>query len=128
MKEFTIKTRERIEFVDITDNVQKAVDIENGICLVFATHATCAIFLNEYEPRIVKDYRTILETIVPPKNYYHNQIDDNADSHLRSALIGQGKTIPVRNSKLHLGTWQRIILVELDGPRSRNVVVQTVRA
>lgn len=124
--EFSIQTRKRIELLDITEKVRSLIEgkIKEGICLVYAPHATAAIIINEYEPLLESDFLKLFEKLVPPGNYAHNSIDDNAEAHLKSGIIGSGREIPIENGRLALGTWQRIIFCEFDGPRSRRVIVQ----
>ena len=107
----------------------KKSKIKEGTCLVYAKHATAAIIINENcDSGVCEDILMILNKLVPENlNYKHNCIDNNAASHIKSALIGPGKVIPVRNSKLELGRWQGIALAEFDGPRERNVVVQIIK-
>ncbi len=82
------------------------------------------MLINENEPGLLKDFQNALENLVPSNvNYQHDRIDNNADSHIRSFLIGNSETIPLNNGKLDLGTWQSIFFVELDGPRRRKVTV-----
>ena len=80
--------------------------------------------INENESRLIKDFENSLERLIPENNNYgHDQIDNNADSHIRAFLIGSGETIPFKNSKLELGTWQSVFFVELDGPRNRKFIL-----
>lgn len=130
MKLITIQTNRQREIINITSEVRKAVSeskVREGICLVFTPHATAAIMLNEFEPNIASDYLKFFEKIVPKSSEWkHNVIDDNAEAHLLSAFVGPSATIPISNGELVLGTWQSILLCELDGPRNRRVVVQIV--
>ncbi len=125
-----IKTNRRVEIIDITERVREIVeknDIEDGIAVIYTRHTTTAIIINENERGLIDDITTILEKLIPTQaGYLHDRIDDNADSHLRSILLGNSVVIPITNGKLDLGTWQRILFVELDGPRSRKVVVKVV--
>ncbi|MBC7110321.1 MAG: YjbQ family protein, partial [Archaeoglobi archaeon] len=120
MKVLRINTEKRIQIIDITPEVQKVVEdsgIESGICLVHSLHTTTALILNENEPRLIEDLRNHLERLVPQRgSYSHNEIDSNADSHLRAILLNSSLSLPVSDRKLFLGTWQRILFVELDGP------------
>lgn len=115
------------DLVDITGQVQGAVDksgVKEGICLVFVPGATGAIVINESEPSLMEDFRKILEELVPEGGYKHPH---NAHSHIRSLLLGPGETVPVREGKLVLGTWQSIFLANLDtGARERRVVVKVL--
>ncbi len=131
VKELRYTSRRQVEVIDITSDVESAVNesgVKNGIVLVFAPHATAAIILNEDESGLLKDIEDkILELFPRRGNYRHNLIDDNANSHLASAFLGQSKVIPLVNGSLIRGTWQNILLVELDGPRaSRRVVVEVI--
>ncbi len=121
--EFQISTGKSVEVIDITPEVEKRVK-DGKACLVFTPHATAAIVLNEFEPNIKSDYEEFFSRIAKG-NWRHNAIDNNAEAHLLSALISPSIVIPVKNGKLVLGTWQSIMLVELDGPRTRRVVVTT---
>jgi len=126
-KEIYIQTNRRREVINITGHVEEIVDeskIKNGIVLVFLPHATAGLFSNEDEPNIKKDYLNFFERLVPEKgNYYHNQIDNNADSHLLSSIFKQFFVYPVKDGKLVKGTWQELFLAEFDGPRDRKIVV-----
>jgi secondary thiamine-phosphate synthase enzyme len=127
-----LNTERKFQLVNITSRVTDVVaksEIEEGICLVFAPHATAAIFINEDEPGFKADAEKIISQWIPEGSWQHNQIDDNATSHLGSALIGQSRVVPVDKGGLDLGTWQEIFLVELDGPRTgRKIIVQIVGA
>ncbi|RLE63127.1 MAG: YjbQ family protein [Thermoprotei archaeon] len=126
-KELHLRTERRIQLLDITDKVERIVEesgIENGICLVFAPHATAAIIANEHERGLMEDIVEKLKEDYPRNGRWkHNMIDDNASAHLASAFIGASRTFPVRGGRLIRGTWQHIMLVELDGPRYRRSVL-----
>ncbi|MCD6494182.1 MAG: YjbQ family protein [Archaeoglobaceae archaeon] len=126
----TIKTKERIEIVDITEDVQSLVsksDVKDGVAIVYTPHTTTAIIINEAERGLMDDITSIIQKIVPQNSYKHDRIDNNADAHLRAVILGNSVVVPVTNGKLDLGTWQRIMFVELDGPRSRRVLVKVVK-
>ncbi len=129
-EEIIISTNERFELVDITDKVEEIVkrsNIKNGICLVFAPHATAAIIANEHEWGLLQDILSRVKELFPPnKNWLHNRIDDNAHAHVGSAIIGADRVFPVINGRLIRGTWQNIFVVEMDGPRSRRRVLVVV--
>lgn len=129
--EIYVSTSKRFELIDITEKVEEGVrmsGIKNGICLVFAPHATAAIVANEHERRLMEDILTkIKEFVEPDRRWNHNLIDDNAHAHIGSAIIGADRVFPVRNGELIRGTWQNIFLVELDGPRrERQVIVEVL--
>jgi secondary thiamine-phosphate synthase enzyme len=128
--EFEVTTTKRKEVIDITDRIEKIVSkskIENGICLIFLLHATAAIILEEDEPRLMKDIEDSIEKLFPAgAGYRHDEIDDNADAHLASGFIGQSRVYPIKDGKVVRGTWQHSLLVELDGPRRREVFVTVI--
>lgn len=125
-----IRTNKRVEVIDITDRVREVVESQevlDGIAVVYTKHTTTAIVINENESGLKEDLLNTLERLIPAKaGYMHDRIDDNADSHLRAILLGNSVVIPITNGKLDLGTWQRILFVELDGPRVRKVVVKVI--
>jgi len=130
-RKFEVRTSAHNEVVDVTELVRRAV-VESraqvGQCNVFTPHATAAVTINENaDPNIGTDFLNALRKMITEHDgWLHDRIDDNAAAHIKSAILGPGETIPVRDSSLMLGTWQAIMLVELDGPRERRVVV-TVR-
>jgi len=128
--EFHIRSHRKCEMLDITQQVAEVVGkagLAEAICSVYVTHATAAIVINENDdPNVCEDVLDALNKLIPEGIWRHDRVDNNAAAHIKSAIFGPGETIPVRNGKLVLGTWQAIMLVELDGPRDRRVVV-TVR-
>lgn len=129
-EEFIVKTSRRREVVDITDKIEKIVEkskVKNGICLIFLPHATAGIILEEHESGLIKDIENEIEKLFPRgAGYEHDRIDDNADSHLASGFIGQSRIYPVKNGEIIRGTWQRALLIELDGPRHRRIFVSVM--
>lgn len=126
MKTLTIKTKKKREVVDITDDVQSVVGIEgkDGLCHVFVMHTTAALATADLdEGGTDLDYLDALEKIVPKLEYRHPHDPAHMPDHILSTLIGTSLTLPVREGKLLLGTWQRVVLFEFDGPRERTVVV-----
>ena len=124
---FTVETDERTQVIDITQEVteelqnQRATD---GLCTVFVQHTTAGAVVNEAESGLLDDFEGFLESLVPDRDdYRHDRIDDNADSHLRALLLGESVSVPVEDGDLALGTWQRILFAECDGPRTRQVSV-----
>jgi len=129
-KSLIVSSTERYQLVDITDQIEKLVSeskIKEGICLVFVPHSTAAVILTENEEGLKNDWLRVLQKQVEGLNFKHNQIDDNADSHILAGILGQGKTIPIENGRLSRGTWQQIFLVELDGPREREVIIKIIK-
>jgi len=126
---FDIKfeTARKIQLVDITREVERYVDksaVANGLCVIHAPHATAAIILNEAESGLVRDIEKKIAEMFKGK-YEHDHIDDNAAAHIASAFMKSSIMIPIKEGHMIRGTWQNILFVELDGPRSsRNVVVE----
>lgn len=124
-----LSTSERVEIVDVTAAVADAVpaDLEAGVCHVFVPHTTAGVVVNEPEPGLLADVERLLRRVVPPEEAYeHDRTDDNAAAHLRSMLLGESVTVPVSAGELALGTWQSVLFVEGDGPRTRRLRVTTV--
>jgi secondary thiamine-phosphate synthase enzyme len=128
--ELSIRTTAKREMIDLTARVAEIVartGLAEGLCSVYTPHATAAIVINENDdPNVCVDVLDALDRLVPAGVWRHDRVDGNAASHIQAAILGPGETIPVHTGKLVLGTWQAVMLVELDGPRQRRVVV-TVR-
>jgi secondary thiamine-phosphate synthase enzyme len=126
----TISTESRLETVPITDRVAAVVDglCERGCCTVFVHHTTAGVVVNENEPRLREDVESLLAELVPDTGHAHDELDGNADAHLRATLLGAETTVPIRDGKLDLGTWQELLFVECDGPRDRTVSVTVTEA
>ncbi|MBI5347395.1 MAG: YjbQ family protein [Candidatus Aenigmarchaeota archaeon] len=130
--EFFVNTKRKQELANITNRVEEAVrksSVENGICVVYVPHATAGIIVNEnYDPSVCEDIVDAMEKLIPIRaGYRHDAIDSNAHAHIKASIIGPGKTIPIENGKLKLGTWQGIALAEFDGPRERTVIVKVIK-
>ncbi|MEM2944332.1 MAG: secondary thiamine-phosphate synthase enzyme YjbQ [Methanomassiliicoccales archaeon] len=132
-KTITIETNSECDIVDITDHVTDAIrtsGISDGLACVFVPHSTAALITMENELGLRNDLIRCLERIAPRNaNYDHNLAwgDGNGHSHIRSSLLGTSLTIPFSKGKPELGTWQQIVLVELDTrARNRKVIIQIV--
>ena len=127
MKKIYVITRSRVEMIDITDQVSKAVmeaKVEDGICHLFVPHTTAAITINENaDPNVIKDITTHMSKVVPEDGGYRHG-EGNSDGHIKSSLFGVSLTIFVQAGRLVLGTWQGIYFCEFDGPRNRQVYVR----
>ncbi|MFQ6605118.1 MAG: secondary thiamine-phosphate synthase enzyme YjbQ [Fidelibacterota bacterium] len=125
----TIPTRERVDLVDITDAVRKVIQkaaVTSGQVTVYVPHTTCGITINENcDPDVVRDLKFGLERMVPYAAGYHHS-EGNADSHIKTALVGSSETILIDEGTLVLGTWQGIFLCDFDGPRTRRVHVNVM--
>ena len=120
-----VPTSERVEVVDVTDKVAGAIpDDADGTVTVFVPHTTAGVTINESESGLLADLEHTLERLVPEDGgYAHDRLDGNADAHLRAMLLGSDVTVPVENGILDLGTWQSILFVEGDGPRTRELQI-----
>lgn len=125
MVELTITTKDKDEVVDISEQIKEAIattNIQSGVCFVSALHTTCALTTADLDVGTDKDLLSFLRAIEPQLSYRHPHDPKHAPDHLLSSIIGTSLSIPIKHGKLYLGTWQRIILIELDGPRDRRVV------
>ena len=129
--EFNVKTNSRDDFIDITDQVQKFVSstkVMDGVCMVFVTHTTAAVTINENaDPDVRTDLKAIFNNLIPWENDYHH-MEGNSAAHMKTTITGSSEMIPIENGRLVLGTWQSIFFCEFDGPRRRKVVVKVLRS
>jgi secondary thiamine-phosphate synthase enzyme len=122
--ELTVKTKQDRQVIDITDDVQKAVQPGAKAVIVYAMHTTCGVTTAEVEPELDQDLLDFLGAIRPKGiNWRHAHDPSQSPWHSLSAIIGSNINVPVQDGKLILGTWQRIVLLELDGPRERKVTI-----
>ena len=127
-------TQERVELTDVTDRIVSAVSksgVREGIASLWSMHTTCAVFINESQKALHADIKRLLEEMVEREAHWmHNDPDHsdcdrfNADAHLRAMLLGHSLTLQISGSALVLGQWQRVLVAELDGPRSRTLRAQ----
>ncbi|MGA2317713.1 MAG: secondary thiamine-phosphate synthase enzyme YjbQ [Thermodesulfobacteriota bacterium] len=126
---FQVRTSTQTEFIDITRSVQEALKktgVEDGICIVFISHTTAAVTINENaDPSVVQDIIMELNKIVPLKDQYRH-LEGNSPAHIKASLVGCSQIVFVESGKLVLGTWQGIFFCEFDGPRNRQVHVKVI--
>lgn len=130
----TIETRERVELVDLTEQLAAfaaGTGVREGVLSVWSLHTTCAVFINEAQHALHVDIKRVLEQIVSREtDWMHNDPEKsdcdrcNADAHLRAMLLGHSLTLQVSGGEVVLGQWQRVLAAELDGPRSRTLRLQ----
>lgn len=138
-KTIGLQTKGELDFIDLTSEIEKFLQqsqIKNGLVNVQTLHTTCSLFLNENEPLLLEDFKNHLEKLSPKNlNYNHNDFSrrivnvfqdecKNAHSHCRALHLPSNLTLNAINSKLQLGQWQRIFLVELDKPKLRKIQIQ----
>lgn len=125
----TIKTTKKDEVLDITDKIQGLIDeeeIESGVANIFAKHTTCAVTTSEFANDVVKDLLEFLREVSPKLDYEHDP--KHAPDHILSSIIGPSLSVPIVDGRLSLGTWQRIVLVELNGPKEREIEISLQEA
>lgn len=126
-----VKTNQSEDFKNITPQIEEIIsssNIKSGLVLVYVPHATAAITINENaDPNIGFDILKAIKRIIPDhNNYSHDRIDNNASSHIKSSLIGPSETLQIRDNQLVLGTWQSILLMDFDGPKTRNINIKII--
>ena len=129
IKEIGVKTSSRVELIDITHLVEKAISdskIKSGLCTIYVPHTTAAVTINENaDPSVRRDIIAELNKVIPfDDNYSH--LEGNAAAHIKASIIGPSETILVNGGSLVLGTWQGIYFCEFDGPRNRKVIIKIV--
>jgi secondary thiamine-phosphate synthase enzyme len=129
MEVFPVRTTERHQFVDITDQVQGCVTearFDDGLVCVFVPHTTAGVTINENaDPDVVRDLLSTLAQLIPERAGYRH-VEGNSDSHVKSSLIAPSLLVVVEHGKLQLGTWQAIYFAEFDGPRNRQCWVKMI--
>lgn len=124
--EIPVKSGKRIELIDVTQQVEEAVaksKVKEGICVVYSPHTTAALIITENaDPSVQKDIISKLSKMIP-ENEGYTHLEGNSDSHIKSAVIGNSRTIIVKDGRLLLGNWEGIMLFEADGPRQRKLLV-----
>jgi secondary thiamine-phosphate synthase enzyme len=142
LRRLVFETHEPIQFLDITEEVAELVRVaglRDGVANVFSRHTTAAVCIQEAEPLLLEDLREFLHKSAPPNAHYrhndfrvrtvhmHDDESPNGHSHCLQLLLGTSESVPVADGELLLGSWQRIFLVELDGPReNREVIIQAL--
>jgi len=130
-KHLTIRTNQRIDFINITNKIQQTVQeskIKEGIALINPMHITASIFINDAESGLIQDFKEWLEKLAPKNfNYHHHQTgEDNGFSHLWRTIMGRETTIAITEGKLDLGTWEQIFYGEFDGQRNKRILVKVI--
>jgi secondary thiamine-phosphate synthase enzyme len=124
VKTLTISTQEKDQVVDITATVEahlRDMQPESGLCTLFVAHTTCALTTMDLDPGTDLDFLEALRRLLPAIRYRHPHDPAHTPDHILAALIGPSLVVPYERRRLLLGTWQRIVLVELDGPRRRTL-------
>lgn len=126
---FSIQTNKSKEVLDITNLVEEKLGefgVEEGICHLFLLHTTAALTTADLDPGTDLDMLDAFDKIIPRLKYRHPHNPDHVPDHILSSLIGTSLTIPFEKVELMLGTWQRVVLIEFDGPRERNLIISVL--
>jgi secondary thiamine-phosphate synthase enzyme len=125
----TVKTGARLEFIDLTSQVQAAVrqsGVKEGLCHLFVPHTTAAVTINENaDPSVKADILMVLGKMISDRETYRH-LEGNAPAHVKATLVGPSLTLLVSEGRLILGTWQGIFFCEFDGPRTRRLNLKIV--
>jgi len=131
-KTITLRTRQKYAYVNVTSDVQKAIDesgVKEGLCLVNSMHITSSIFINDDESGLHQDFAKWLEQLAPhdpsPTAYAHHRTgEDNADAHLKRQIMGREVVVAITAGKLDFGPWEQIFYGEFDGQRDKKVLIK----
>jgi secondary thiamine-phosphate synthase enzyme len=130
----TMNVPERMDFVNTTPRVEKAVEksgVREGLCLVNAMHITASVFINDDEPGLHEDYKRWLEALAPydpsPERYHHNRTgEDNGDAHHKRQVMGREVVVAITGGKLDFGPWEQIFYGEFDGRRPKRIMIKII--
>lgn len=131
-KELTFNTPTRRAYINITPQVEKALDessIKEGMVLVNAMHISASVFINDDESGLHNDFEVWLEKLAPEKphsQYRHNGYEDNADAHLKRQVMGREVVVAITNGQLDFGPWEQIFYGEFDGKRAKRVLIKII--
>lgn len=126
-QEISINTSQGKQVIDLTSKVNQLVNeqnIETGWGRLFALHTTCALTTADLDPGTDQDYLQAINKIFPQGDYNHAHDPSHVGDHIMSSIIGTSVEFPIKNNQLQLGTWQKIVLIELNGPRERKLVLE----
>lgn len=129
MVKLSLATKDKRQILDITDKVNEEIGkqaFKEGLCNLFVTHTTAALTTADLDPGTDQDYLDAFEQIIPKLNFNHPHDPSHMPDHILSTLIGTSLTVPVESGQLVLGEWQRVVLIELSGPRERTVVLNLI--
>lgn len=131
-KELTFNVPKRRAFINITNEVEKALyesGIKEGLLLCNAMHITASVFINDDEAGLHRDFEKWLEKLAPEKpysQYDHNGFEDNADAHIKRSIMGREVVVAVTNGRLDFGPWEQIFYGEFDGMRPKRVLIKII--
>ncbi|HEX6548290.1 MAG TPA: secondary thiamine-phosphate synthase enzyme YjbQ [Candidatus Dormibacteraeota bacterium] len=127
MVELEIRTSQREQALDVTEQVREAIarsGVKEGICFLYSPHTTCAVTVNEaYDPAVKADFVRHLHELVPQERAFQHA-EGNSDAHIKAMLVGPSVQVPVSQGSLRLGRWQGVFMCEFDGPRDRQLWIE----
>jgi secondary thiamine-phosphate synthase enzyme len=129
MEKFLVTTKQKRAVVDITSDVEdllREINAENGLCHLFVGHTTAALTTADLDPGTDLDMLDAFDAMVPKLEYRHEHNPEHVPDHILSSIIGSSVTIPVRDGLFSLGRWQRIVMIEFNGPENRDVYMSFV--
>lgn len=130
MQQVIIVTKKAKEIIDITEIINQTFtknSLQNGICILFIKHTTATITTADLDPGTDLDMLDAFEKIMPHLPYRHPHNPAHVTDHILSSMIGPSVVIPIQNGQLDLGIWQRVVLIELDGPRERTITISILQ-
>ncbi len=129
MQKIDVQSEQRIQFIDVTGQVEKTLvrsGMSEGVCHVYVPHTTAAVTINENaDPDVMRDIRQKLTALIPQQDGYRHS-EGNSDAHIKASLCGFSLMIPMAGGRLQLGTWQGIYFCEFDGPRRRELCLRLI--
>jgi secondary thiamine-phosphate synthase enzyme len=133
MIKLRISSEQAKQVLDITNQINKLLaetcaQVDSGICTLFVRHTTAALTTADLDPGTDQDMLDAFDAMMPKLEYRHPHDPPHVPDHILSSLIGPSLMVPVQDHELALGTWQRVVLIEFDGPRERNVLVSVLPA
>ena len=125
IRQFTLQTSKRNEFIDITSRIQDVIEeVSEGVITVYSPHTTTAVTINENaDPDVPRDILKKLAELIPQRDNF-SHMEGNSDAHIKASLFGSSVRVIIKDSQLLLGTWQSIFFCEFDGPRTRDFYLQ----
>jgi secondary thiamine-phosphate synthase enzyme len=129
MLSLQISSSQPKQVLDITDQLQRLIKKQNfqsGLCTAFAAHTTCALTTADLDPGTDLDMLDAFDALIPKLKFRHPHDPSHTPDHILSSLIGSSVTVPVKDGQLILGTWQRVVLIDFNGPRDRLVIVNLI--
>lgn len=127
MKSLQVSSKNQFELIDITDKINEQIEIASGLALLFVPHTTAGIVCNENESKLKNDILDLLKEFKASRQFKHDPGEGNAHAHVINALTQGARIFIIENGRLALGTWQKVLFLEMDGPRDRQIWVKTLR-